>query len=500
MARKIVEVLSGLKVAVIGAGMSGLFMGHYLREAGANFTIYEKRDGAGGTWHANTYPGLHVDTITRSYEFPFARSNKWSKRYAPGSEVREYLGTFPERDGLTPYIRYNTEVVGAEYSEHGWTVTLADGTSSLYDIVVAASGFLRVPKRPRVTGSDSFEGPSFHSSEWDHGIDYATQRVGVIGTGSSGVQITTALGEQGVQVTQFIRTPQWMMVKPNPAITPVEKILLRVPFLASYWDKRVKTLRAKTEGGETWRLEPGPEREEMNGRFQQMLVDNIPDPELRRKFTPDEPPGVKRIAKTTNYYQIAQQDNVHLVFDGIERVEPNGIVDSHGDFHELDVLIWATGFDAHSYARPINVQGLQGITLDEAWSEGVTSYRGIAVPGFPNFFMLNGPFAPVQSVAIPLCLVDEVGYLMRLFETIVRSRKAYAPTAEATEDFLSEIREALPNTTFSQGDNWYSQKVGTPIIWPFTRQAHTDQFIDLHLEDYDAYPLASGLTEAEHSS
>ncbi|WP_067673070.1 flavin-containing monooxygenase [Nocardia miyunensis] len=482
-----------LRVAVVGAGMSGLFLGYHLKQAGLDFTIYEKRDAAGGTWDTNTYPGLHVDVLTRNYEFPFARSFHWTKRYAPGSEVRSYLQGFARNQDLLPHIRFGSEVEAAVWEDGAWQVTLADGSAATFDIVVAASGFLRMPSVPKVPGAETFRGRAFHSSQWDHSIDLSDRslRYGVVGTGSSGVQITSALGKLGNEVTHFIRTPQWMQVKDNPPYSLWERIQLRIPRLAARYDKRMAAQRVRTDGNETWRLVPGPDREEMKRRFLKMLHDEIPDPELRAKFTPTEPLGVKRIAKTPDYYRVVQQPNVHPVFGGIQRVEPNGIVDESGTLHELDVIIWATGFDAHAYMRPMNVVGPDGGTLDEAWSKGVAAFRAIGVPEFPNFFLLCGPFAPVNSLSIPTTLAHEVGYLMRLFDVIARTKRGYAPTQQATDAFLQKVLDALPGTTYSEGKNWYSQTVGVPVIWPFTRAEHEAQYEKLEMSDFDEYPLAA---------
>jgi cation diffusion facilitator CzcD-associated flavoprotein CzcO len=480
-----------LRVAVIGAGMSGVFIGYHLKKAGYELTIYEKRGAVGGTWDANTYPGLHVDVLTRNYEFPFARSHHWSKHYAPGGEVRSYLQDFARAQGLTRHIRFNTEVTSAVWREDGrWEVELDDYTRSEFDIVVAATGFLRVPRTPDVPGVTDFRGRQFHSSAWDHAIDPEDRsiRYAVVGTGSSGVQIVSALGKAGHDVTHFIRSPQWMQVKPNPMYKLWEKLVLRIPPLARRYDQMMAERRVKTDGNEVWKLVPGPDREQMNRRFAKMLEDEIPDPILRAMFTPQEPPGVKRIAKTPDYYRVVQQDNVHPVFHGVQRVEPTGIVDDEGTLHEADVIVWATGFHAHAYMRPMAVTGVDGLSLNDAWSNGVTAFRAIGVPKFPNFFLLCGPFAPINSLTIPTTLAHEVGYLMRLFDVIRETGKAYAPTDEATGHFLQEVAAALPGTTFAEGDNWYSQKVGVPIIWPFTRAKHEEQYQTLSMQDFDQYP------------
>ncbi|BCB89844.1 hypothetical protein Psuf_071570 [Phytohabitans suffuscus] len=280
-----------MKVAIIGAGMSGLFLGYHLDRAGIAYTIYEKRPAAGGTWHDNTYPGLHVDVITRSYEFPFARKTWWSRRYAPGTEIRRYLVGFADEAGITPRIRFDTEVTSATYRDGRWDVTDAGGTTETYDVVVAATGFLRVPRLPRLPGMDSFAGTAFHSSAWDHSVPLAGKRIGVVGTGSSGIQIVSEMGNRGHQVRHFVRTPQWIIVKPNPRISMVERLLLRVPALVRYWDWRMSRLRLKTDGTETWRLVPGTDRETMTEQFHRVLREQIPDERLRAKLTPPSRPA-----------------------------------------------------------------------------------------------------------------------------------------------------------------------------------------------------------------
>lgn len=481
-----------MRVGIIGAGMSGLFLAYHLAEAGIDYQIFEKRDGAGGTWHDNTYPGLHVDVITRSYEFPFARKNYWSKRYAPGEEIRHYLTGFARDTGIQAKIRFNTEVRLATWEDGAWTLTLPDGTTESFDVVVAATGFLHVPKQPTFPGTDTFLGHAWHSSGWDHSVDLDGKRIGVVGTGSSGIQVVSELGKRGYDVKHFIRTPQWILVKENPKISPIERLLLRIPLLAGHWDRRMARLRQATDGSETWRLVPGAEREEQNQRFLDKLAEEIPDPVLREKLTPTEPLGCKRIPKSPDYYQVVQKPNVEPVFGGVERVEPNGIVDVDGNLHELDVIVYATGFDTHAYMRPMDVVGPDGLTVDKLWAEGVYSYRGVALPGMPNFFLLNGPFAPVNSIAIPTCLRDEVGYLMRLFAAMGVGGEALAPTAEATEAFCDTVRAALPDTTYSLCDNWYTDQGGTPIIWPFTRQAHVDQYADLDLSHFERFEARGG--------
>ncbi len=252
-----------LDIAVIGAGMSGLFIGHKLKKAGKAFTIFEKSDEVGGTWRENTYPGLHVDVITRSYEFPFARSRHWSRRYAPGSEVRSYLNDVAERCDLLRHIRFGTDLISTVFENGRWTLTARSGETWTADVIYAGTGFLHRPAIPEIPGMQTFEGPSFHSARWDHSVDLTGRRIGVVGTGSSGIQIVSELGKRGHSVEHFLRTPQWIQVKENTPISAVEKTLLAVPFLRRYWDERMRKLKIKTDGSENWKLQPGPERDEM---------------------------------------------------------------------------------------------------------------------------------------------------------------------------------------------------------------------------------------------
>jgi cation diffusion facilitator CzcD-associated flavoprotein CzcO len=481
-----------LDIAIIGAGMSGLFIGHKLKQAGKSFTIFEKGDEVGGTWRENTYPGLHVDVITRSYEFPFARSRHWSRRYAPGSEVRSYLNDVAERCDLLRHIRFGTELISVLWENGRWNLTSKDGATFSADVVYAGTGFLHRPVTPEIPGMETFARPAFHSARWDHSVDLDGRRIGVIGTGSSGIQIVSELGKRGHMVEHFMRTPQWIQVKENPSISRTEKALLAVPFLSRYWDDRMRKLKIRTDGTENWKLEPGPERDEMTRRFLKVLEDQVKDPVLREKLTPSYQLGCKRIPKSPDYYRVIQQDNVTPVFGPIQGIEPRGIIDGEGQLHELDLIVYATGFDSHAYMRPMHVQGLDGVTVDELWKDSVFSYRGVALPQMPNFFLLSGPFAPVNSLAIPSSLQDESVFLLNALDIIERDRVALAPTAEATQRFCDELGDAAEKTTYALCDNWYRDRGGVPVLWPWQRERHAEQFQKVNLNEFVRVPLGVG--------
>jgi cation diffusion facilitator CzcD-associated flavoprotein CzcO len=321
----------------------------------------------------------------------------------------------------------------------------------------------------------------------------------VIGTGSSGVQIVAELGRRGHDVTHFMRTPQWIQVKANPPIRWYEKMLLGVPGMARFWDWNMGRIKRKTDGPESWKLEPGPDRDRVEQQFLRTLTQEVTDPLLRQKLTPTYALGCKRIPKSPDFYRIIQQPNVHPVFGSIQRIEPRGIVDADGTLHELDVIVYATGFDSHAYMRPMKVIGADGVTIDNLWNDSVYSYRGVGLPSMPNFFLLSGPFAPVNSIAVHASLSDEVGFLMRLLDVIRTTGDAYAPTEAATQRFLRDVGEAMPATTYAScEDSWYRDRGGLPVVWPFTRQRHRDMFQQLELEDFERFPV-SRPAPAEHA-
>ncbi len=386
------------EVAVVGAGVTGLYMANHLKNTDRRFIVFEKAQEVGGTWLYNKYPGLYVDVPTSKYQLSFAPKYDWSHVFAPGPEIEEYLIAVSKDYGLRQHIRFETEVLEAEWLGDAWRLTTNVGSEVTVAAVVFATGILHQPRLPRIDGMESFEGRWFHSSDWPDDLDVEGKRVGIVGTGSSGIQLVAELAYHDCQVTQFVRTPQWVEVIDNPA-TPDElradvrqnpaAALSRITAFEKSMNQDPRLVDP------TWKLEPGALRDEATKVFYENLA-TIEDPLLRASLTPDYPPGCKRIPKSKLYYEAVQRPNAHVVAGGIARVEPSGLVSPDGVLHELDVVVYATGFDAHAYMRPIRVVGERGELLDEAWSQGLYSYRGVAVPGFPNMFVLHGPFSSGQ--------------------------------------------------------------------------------------------------------
>lgn len=474
------------RIVIVGAGIAGLFMAEKLKRTGIDFTVYEKGGEVGGTWRDNTYPGLFVDVLSRQYEFPFQPNYDWSRTYAPAAEIQTYIEKVTNDRGLRKFIRFNEEIAEATFANGRWQLKTAKGEADTADVFICATGFLHRPIMPDIEGMESFSGPSFHSGRWDHSVGISGKRWGIIGGGASGIQITEALAYKDCQVTQFIRRAQWIHIRENPYATWWEKLLLRMPFA---YRLRQNFLWKFINKADRWRLEPGAARDAMEQAFRKEIA-KIKDPELRERLTPNYPLGGTRIPKSdVNYYQAVQQDNVQLEFGKIARIVPNGVELDDGTVVELDGLVYATGFDGHSYMRPMQVTGLNGQTVEQLWKDRIYSYRGVALPGFPNLFLMCGPFAPVNNVPIPLALEDEIDYILQLIEIARERRVAVSPSVEATEKFVARVHEALPNTVFVHAANWYSDQQGTPILWPFSQDEHRQMLAEVTLEDMEFVPI-----------
>ncbi|MGH7089691.1 MAG: flavin-containing monooxygenase [Stellaceae bacterium] len=475
------------RVVVVGAGIAGLFMAEMLKRAGIEFVVYEKADEVGGTWRDNTYPGLFVDVLSRQYEFPFRPNYDWSRKYAPAAEIQAYIRKVAAQRGLRKYIRFGTEIASARFACGRWQIEATGGARDEADVFIAATGFLNCPLYPAIEGRDSFAGPAFHSARWDHTVPHQGHRWGIIGSGCSGVQITEALAWEGVEVTQFIRRAQWVHIRENPHNTLLHRLKLRLPFA---YRREQARLWAFINEMDRWRLVPGPQREAMEREFKAYL-DVIENPELKQRLTPQYHLGCTRIPKSDqNYYAAVQLPNVRIENRPVKRIMPDGIALADGTRVALDVLVYATGFDTHAYMRPMRATGLGGATIDALWQERIYSYGGIGLPGFPNFFMLYGPFSPVNNVPVPLGLEHEIGQIMRLI-AIARERKvAVAPTAEATRRFVDRLDAAFPSTVWVGCRNWYNDGHGTPILWPLPQEEHRSFLSRVVPDDLELIPVA----------
>jgi cation diffusion facilitator CzcD-associated flavoprotein CzcO len=483
------------RVAIIGAGMSGIGMAAKLRMAGIDsFHVYEQWDDLGGTWHANTYPGLSCDVPSRYYQYTFAPNPDWGWVNSPGREIWAYLNRVADRFGVREQASLGTRVKEAEWVEGEWRLRTEDGREDAYDFIVTAAGGLVRTRKPDIPGLDSFAGAAFHSAEWDHSVPLEGRRIGVVGTGSTGMQITRALAPIAGHFELYQRTPQWIVPIPNRRYTRMTKWAFRRFPQLNHWAYRYwQTLFEHTFGVATVR--PGWQRSLVSAACR-LHLRRVRDPELRARFTPADQPMCKRLVMGNGFYGLFECPNVELVDTPIDRVEARGIVTSDGALHELDVIVLATGFDAHAFVRPMELIGPDGLRLSEVWDGEPYGYRSVALPGFPNVLMLIGPHSPFGNQSLFTISETQMDFAMGMIERWRRGEvETVAPTREATDRFNQEVRAAMPSTVWVTGcKSWYIGKDGLPHAWPWTPERHREILAEPEWDDWDVVrgPAAVG--------
>lgn len=389
------------EVVVIGAGFGGIGMGVELRKAGIhNFLIVDKNSDIGGTWQANTYPGVAVDIPSVYYSFSYEPPKVWSRMFAPGAEVKAYADQVVDSYGLRPRILLNTEVVGGEWDEqnHLWRGRLDTGQEVTSRFVVGAVGGLEVPKMPDIEGIDKFGGKIVHTAKWDHDFDYAGKRIAVIGTGATALQLIPEMADIASNLTVFQRRPIWVAPKPDfPIPSFAKNIMVNVGPLR-------RVLRAAVTLGIDFgisgvgvfhsRIPSAVKLAQRGGGalYRAQLPGNA---ELAQRLTPDYAPGCKRPSVSNRYLRTFTAEHVELVTDPIKKVTKTGVVTADGVLRKADVLVCATGFRVmdKGYTPPYPLVGRDGLELGEFWDRNrYQAYQGVTVPKFPNLFLITGPY------------------------------------------------------------------------------------------------------------
>jgi len=478
------------RVAIVGAGMSGILMGIKLHKRGIPFTIYEKASSVGGTWRENTYPGLICDVPSQYYRYSFEPNPDWSLQFSPGSEICRYLEKTAHRRAVYPHIRFGCEIVSIKLNEDCWVLRTQTREQFTADVVITAVGFLHHPFVPPLKGLNDFQGVAFHSAHWDHNINIRGKCVGIVGNGSTGVQLVGEITPHVGKLKLFQRTAQWIFPAVNGPFSEKTKKLFRLcPLLAnvSYWRVRrsfLGTFGKALEGDPKWKAW-------LDGLCQQNL-DTVKDPKLRAKLTPTYKPACKRIVLSGQFYQAIQMPHAEVIVEAIDHVAPKGIVTRDGKLHEVDILVLATGYKAHDFISSIEIIGMQGRDLKQLWANGPTAYQTVAIPGLPNFFSVIGPYSPVNNTSIISCAETQVAYIMRCIDTILRGRISMTPKVEQADRQIAEWRKAAMNTIWGSGcKSWYQDKEGVPLIYPYSPQQFEDDLSHAPiLEHYDLRTIA----------
>jgi cation diffusion facilitator CzcD-associated flavoprotein CzcO len=461
-------------VAVVGAGFGGVGAAVMLKREGyEDVTVFEKGERVGGVWQHNTYPGAACDVPSHLYEYSFA-PNRWSRRFSAGPEIRAYIEGVAHRFGVFDKVRTGTEVIGARWNEERarWMLETSAGRHEA-EILVTACGQLSVPKVPPIQGLDSFEGNAFHTAEWRHDVDLADKRVAVIGAGCSAIQVVPAIQPEVAQLDVYQRSPGWTFPKGDFEYSPRTRALFkRLPALRRLDRASIQAFHefgAAAMTSKPWLLPV------LRAISKRQIDSAIADPELRRKVTPTDEVGCKRIMLTDDWYPALAQPNVELVTERIESVTPQGIRDSTGVERPVDAIVLATGFASHDFVAPMEISGRGGRTLAEEWSEVARAYLGLSVPGFPNMFLLYGPNTNGGTGSVVNTLEYGIGHVLAALKAMERVDAARIEVRRATaEGFDRELRAALAKTVWHSGcSNWYVDENGNdPSNWPWLWSAY----------------------------
>jgi cation diffusion facilitator CzcD-associated flavoprotein CzcO len=483
------ESRSDLRFAVIGAGMAGILSAIKLDEAGFHdFAVYEKGHELGGTWRENTYPGVACDVPSHLYSYSFDLNPDWSQRFAGGDEIRGYFERCARDHGVEKYVRLGDPVTALEYVDGRWNLTTAAGETDRVDVVIAATGVLHHPRYPDIEGLDRFEGSLFHSARWDHDVTLDGARVGIIGTGSTAVQITGAIVDRVGHLDLFQRTAQWVLQQENPPYADEEQAAYRAD-PSTLVDSYQNLSALFSDGFSNAVVDAESPQIKM---IAQMCLDNlensVTDPELRERLRPTYQAACKRLVISPNFYEAIQHRNAELVTETIECVEPGGVRTVDGVLHELDVLVLATGFKVDAFMRPMTIVGPGGVSLDQVWADRPIAYLSVSVPGFPNLFMLNGPNGPVGNFSLIEVAEHQVAYILQLVERICTGEgRGIAATWQATERHEAERVEAAKSTVWVTGcQSWYLDDRGIPASWPWNMERFRDE---MRAPKPDAYEL-----------
>lgn len=477
-----------LRIVIIGAGMAGILSAIKLREAGYNdFIIYEKADRLGGTWRENTYPGIACDVPAHLYTYSFEPNPQWSHMFAPGDEIQAYFENVAEKYNVNPSIRFGAEITSCVFEDGRWRLELDNGDRDAADIVIAATGVLHHPNIPDLPGLNTFGGACFHSARWDHDVVLDGKRIGVIGTGSTAIQITSALVDRVAKYKLFQRTAQWVMPIEDHAYTEQERAEFeRNPAAVQAVRDEMNHMMIDDLANAVIDADSDGMRV-IEEACLANLENNVHAPALRERLRPTYRAACKRLIFSTDFYDAIQHPNAELVTAGIERIEPGGVRTEDGELHELDVLVLATGFRVDRFIRPTVARGRNGVDLDEVWADHPIAYLSLSIPQFPNFFMLNGPNGPVGNFSLIQIAEFQIGYILQLLDRLRAGDCREISASQAATDAFDKARiAASKNSIWATGcKSWYLDKHGVPASWPWTYARFAEEMTAPDLQAFD---------------
>jgi cyclohexanone monooxygenase len=483
-------------VIVVGAGFGGMGAAIQLKKMGyENILILDREDDLGGTWHVNHYPGLAVDIPSPTYSYWFEPNPYWSRLYAPGSELKKYAEHVADKYDVRRHMRFNSAVDGAAWDDDAklWHVALAGGETLTARFLITATGYLSQPRKPDIPGIEDFAGRILHSMDWDDSYSPAGDRIGLIGTGATAVQLIPQLTKQAAELTVYQRTPIHVVPKVDFPIPPfLRQLFARLPLLqrAFRWTSDVN-------------LEAMMILSVLNFKYFRQLNTianltssalrfvSIRDKALRAKLTPEYEFGCKRPTYSNSYYRMFTKPHVHLQAAGIERVEEDGIVACDGTKTTIDTLVLCTGFDLWEANIPaIEIIGRDARNLGKWWRDnGFQAYQGVSIPAFPNFLSLAGPYA-----SSGLSFFNTVEYQMRHMDRLFgevqrRNATTFEVTPQANAAFRDRMSKLLGKTVFGLGDcsksrSYYFSPSGETLVRPASTNQTNRENDNFPLTDY----------------
>jgi cation diffusion facilitator CzcD-associated flavoprotein CzcO len=483
------------EVAIAGAGFSGLGMAIALeKEAKRSFVLFEKAADVGGTWRENVYPGCACDVPSHLYSFSFEPNPNWSRMFSPQPEIWDYLRHCARKYGIAPHMRFNAQVERLTWDDASalWRIRTSDGQSITARAFVSGMGGLHVPNLPDIEGASRFAGEAWHSAQWRN-VDLVGRNVAIIGTGASAIQIAPEVAPQAERLTIYQRTPPWIAPKLDRPIAEWErKMFAFAPFTQELWrrfiyammEMRAPAFLNPRSGGLGERL------------ARRLLAQQIADPVLRAKATPNYAFGCKRVLISNDYYPTLVRANVELVTEGVERIVPAGIR-AGGVERAHDVIIYATGFKPFDILTSVEVRGQGGRSLNDEWAAGPQAYWGLTVNGYPNLFFLMGPNTGLGHNSMVYMIESQIAYVMDYLHKLDRSAATHLVLRrEAQDAFNAEIDARLAKSVWNAGGckSWYLSENGKNYtIWPGHTFAYRAKTRRVRIEDYvpAASPIAA---------
>ena len=480
------EVMKQYEVVVIGAGLSGVCAAIKLKEAGIdNFQVFEKASDVGGTWRDKRYPGVACDVPSHLYSYSFAPNPEWSRWYAPGPEIWDYVKKCAADFGVYDQMTFDTTIEAADWKGDHWELRDQRGKRFQTKSIVSALGGLHTPNLPTFAGQDLFEGEQFHTTSWPEGLDLTGKKVAVVGTGATAVQIVPEIADQVDELFVFQRSPVWVGPKKDPEYTVEE----RAEFRSN--PDAVKELRhALYEAWESSSVDLHRAGTAINTnaeqRAREQIKRSVSDPEIASALTPNHNFTCKRATISNRYYATFDKDNVTLVCGEVDALTKTGLVAS-GQNYDVDVIVFATGFKAFNIANEIELTGVGGLPLAEAWIDRVTSFKTVMIHNFPNLFLMMGPNGTGLHSALQT-IEAQADYVVRVVQQIKREGiQSLNPKQELVDAFTQDAENRFEGTTHNKGcTSWWNDQTGfNHSIWPGSSDDYRSLLADIELNEFE---------------